>query len=490
MFTIINKRKLFFSIASLFILLLLIGPRFASSARAGFPAQSAGLAGLTIAYPGQLTGDDGKAVLDGNYDLTFSLYNDLVAGNLLWSETQTGVLVHNGTFAVLLGSINSLPDIAFTTKLWLAVSVRGPQSESFVDLTPRQLLDEVAYSPPSGPSAVTGTCAHDHFTEQWVGNTPNYGFKVETTGSGDGIRGYTASTNYTYAGVFGFNIATTGQGAGVLGRSSSSTGYGVYGYNINGYAVYGTSTSGVGVFGSSTSNDGLVGTTGATGFSGIYGNAENGFGITGQSTNSFGVQARGYDGSGNDFLGDIWLDGVRGEILAGERLNLSSRWNVNVDIDKDNTDLDGKFAIYANNTVTPTFMVDQLGNTTALGTKSAKVSTENYGARLLYSVESPEVLFEDIGSVILSEGKTEVVIEPIFAQTVNLEDYQVFLTPVSDAPVILYVVAKTPTSFTVQGVTLDGKPAECSFDYRIVAKRLGYEDVRLQQPIQPEVEMK
>ncbi len=45
---------------------------------------------------------------------------------------------------------------------------------------------------------------------------------------------------------------------------------------------------------------------------------------------------------------------------------------------------------------------------------------------------------------------------------------------------LLFVTAKTSNAFTVQGVTLAGQPATCSFDYRIVAKRLGYEDLRLE----------
>jgi hypothetical protein len=118
------------------------------------------------------------------------------------------------------------------------------------------------------------------------------------------------------------------------------------------------------------------------------------------------------------------------------------------------------------------------------------VETLNDGPRLLYAVESPEVWFEDIGSAALIDGATEVLIERIFTQTVNLEDYQVFLTPVSDVPVILYVVAKSPASFIVMGVALDGKPVSCSFDYRIIAKRLGYEDVRLQRPVEPEGDIK
>jgi hypothetical protein len=490
MFTKNIKRILILSLASLVLLALIVGPRFVSKAQAGYLAQSASESNLTIAYPGQLTGDDGNAVVDGVYDFTFALYDAATDGNLLWSETQTGVTVRNGSFGILLGGVNPLPEFAFTTRLWLSVSVRGPQTESFVELTPRQLLDEIAYASPSSPSAATGTCAHDHYIESWTGTTGSYGLKVETTGLGDGLRGYSASTYTSYAGVYGYNTATTGTGAGISGGTNSGAGYGVYGTNNTGVAIYGLSTSSIGVFGRSTSNDGVRGTTAATGMSGIYGYATNSFGVTGQSTNRFGVQARGNDATGDDAFGDIWLDGARGEMMTGQRMNLISNWNVNIDIDVDNNDTDGMFRIFSNGSNTAIYSVDQLGNTVATGSKSAVVETDSYGQRLLYTVESPEVLFEDIGSAILAEGKIDVVIEPIFAQTVNLEDYQVFLTPVSDVPVILYVTAKSPDSFSVQGVTLDGKPVSCSFDYRIVAKRLGYEDVRLQQPAKSEGELK
>ena len=42
------------------------------------------------------------------------------------------------------------------------------------------------------------------------------------------------------------------------------------------------------------------------------------------------------------------------------------------------------------------------------------------------------------------------------------------------------MAAKTPTSFEVR--ELGGGDASIAFDYRIVAKRLGYEDVRLEAP--------
>ncbi|HEY68654.1 MAG TPA: hypothetical protein G4N97_10355, partial [Thermoflexia bacterium] len=104
------------------------------------------------------------------------------------------------------------------------------------------------------------------------------------------------------------------------------------------------------------------------------------------------------------------------------------------------------------------------------------------GRRLLYAVESPEVWFEDFGSASLTDGEARVTIEPIFAQTVNLEEeYHVFVTPVCQEPVLLFVTEKDATGFTVRGVTLEGRPSGCSFDYRIVAKRLGYEDLRLEE---------
>jgi hypothetical protein len=117
----------------------------------------------------------------------------------------------------------------------------------------------------------------------------------------------------------------------------------------------------------------------------------------------------------------------------------------------------------------------------ASGTKSAMVQTADYGKRLLYAIESPEVRFEDIGTAELANGVATVTFDAIFAQAVNLKiDYQVFVTPVCKEPVLLYVTDKTASGFTVQGVTLKNEPSDCAFDYRIVAKRLGYENIRME----------
>ena len=78
-------------------------------------------------------------------------------------------------------------------------------------------------------------------------------------------------------------------------------------------------------------------------------------------------------------------------------------------------------------------------------------------------------------------GEVTVSIDPLFAQTIDLkEDYHVLLTPLCQEPVLLSVAAKNAAGFTVHAVTISGQPANCSFDYRLIAKRLGYEKTRME----------
>ena len=95
----------------------------------------------------------------------------------------------------------------------------------------------------------------------------------------------------------------------------------------------------------------------------------------------------------------------------------------------------------------------------------------------MYALESPEVWFEDFGSGLLVNGVAHVSIDPLFAATVKLDDYHVFVTPLGDCQG-LYVTNKTSTGFEVH--ELGGGTADIAFDYRLVAKRLGYETERLE----------
>ena len=124
------------------------------------------------------------------------------------------------------------------------------------------------------------------------------------------------------------------------------------------------------------------------------------------------------------------------------------------------------------------YHIDEDGNTWSAGTMAAQVDTEDYGARTLYAMQSPEVWVEDFGTAQLVQGQAIVPIEPTFLQTINRRQaYHVFLTALGDCHG-LYVADKGPNSFEVR--ELGGGTADVAFDYRIVAKRLSYEALRLE----------
>lgn len=112
-------------------------------------------------------------------------------------------------------------------------------------------------------------------------------------------------------------------------------------------------------------------------------------------------------------------------------------------------------------------------------------ATRDYGHRTVYSVQSAGNWFEDFGEGRLAGGEAVVEIDPVFAQTVSLDDqYHVFLTPLGDCG--LYVAEKTDRHFVVRA--RDGGKDDIAFDYRIVAKRAGYETKRL-EPVRDPAEM-
>ncbi len=121
------------------------------------------------------------------------------------------------------------------------------------------------------------------------------------------------------------------------------------------------------------------------------------------------------------------------------------------------------------------------GTFTATGTKSAVVDTNSYGKRLLYSQESAEVWFEDFGSGQLVAGVVTINLDPVFLETVTIDDthpLKVFVTPTEDCNGIY--VAKGLTSFDAH--ELKGGASNATFDYRVVAKRKNFEDARLEAP--------
>ena len=122
--------------------------------------------------------------------------------------------------------------------------------------------------------------------------------------------------------------------------------------------------------------------------------------------------------------------------------------------------------------------IDSAGSINCTGSKNALVSIDGGQRKVaLSAIESPKNWFEDFGSEQLSNGAAVIHLEPEFAQTVNTEvEYHVFLTPNGDCNG-LYVTEKSASSFEVH--ELHGGTSAVKFDYRIVALRKNFENIRM-----------
>ncbi len=112
-----------------------------------------------MTYQGFLVGSDGVALGNSapkNYDVIFKIYDDQLAGDLLWAEQQT-VTVDKGYFSVLLGegastgeprpALSTLFKGASASDRFVGITVRGiGSSGSNVDISPRLRLVSSPYS--------------------------------------------------------------------------------------------------------------------------------------------------------------------------------------------------------------------------------------------------------------------------------------------------------------------------------------------------------
>jgi hypothetical protein len=307
------------------------------------------------------------------------------------------------------------------------------------------------------------------------------GYALATSGTNYGVWGQAYSSAGT--GILGVATATTGTTYGVYGRSDSTSGSGVLGSATaetgTNYGVFGASasTSGRGVYGYATTttgtNYGVFGETQSDAGYGVYGRA---WATTGTAIAVYGVSnspsGYGVYGVGNATTGTSF--GVRGWSNSPSGTGVQGyAWSTT----------GTNYGVYGYAGSPSGYGVYFSGGLAGTGTKSAIVETQDHGWRTLYTIESPQNWFEDFGQGTLAGGEAVVAIEPIFAQTVNLEQpYHVFLTPLGNCG--LYVAEQTATSFTVRA--LNGAACDVGFHYRIIAPRLDYEDLRLEPAEDPE----
>jgi hypothetical protein len=278
----------------------------------------------------------------------------------------------------------------------------------------------------------------------WITNGGYNGVVVETAtndgvissggyqgGYFSGASGGTYSENSTDSNgavaSYAYEFGTTQQDFGFWGFSASDIGVGVYGQ------AYEASATGM------TNGDYPAGVWGDSGI-------EYGFGVLGSADDGWAFV--GYNDSSG--FATLYLQnnstGGTGAVLQAVGSNGSCAADVN----------------------------GSLGCTGGLAAVASVSGAKQVG---LSAIHSAEDWFEDAGSGQLSGGEAVVNIESVFGETINAGvEYHVFLTPNGDCKG-LYVAQKSATSFVVK--ELSGGTSSIAFDYRIMAKRKGFESVRL-----------
>lgn len=112
------------------------------------------------------------------------------------------------------------------------------------------------------------------------------------------------------------------------------------------------------------------------------------------------------------------------------------------------------------------------------GTKSGSVPTSN-GNQLVYSMESPEIWFEDFGQAQLVNGSVHIQLDKIFQETVYIDNnhpMHVFLQEQGDCNGLFFVPDEDGNGFTV--TEKQNGSSNITFSYRITAKRRFFQDHR------------
>jgi len=331
-------------------------------------------------------------------------------------------------------------------------------------------------------------------------NNSTYQATVYASNSGAGNAGYFGNSSASRVALAGVNASTDPNAIATYG--SAANGDGVYGTSTNGYGVYGTSTNGVGIYGTAQ-NYGV----------GLYGSSQNGDGIIATATNGIALVAAsaastvpvahivhnsgtiGLTSPWQDWASTaaLWVDGelasgapqgnyaslmaTAGDEVAGVFRNNSQNSATIYAYNVQGNQVSTLFKVFQASSPDGTCGIGGAGNLSCTGQIKTLINAGGGTRRVeTYAMQSPENWMEDFGSGALERGVAIVTIDPTFAETVSeTSDYHVFITPNADSRG-LYVIRKTATTFEVR--ESGGGTSSLSFDYRIVAKRRGFEAER------------
>ena len=496
----------------------------------------------TLSYQGTLANKSGGPVADGTHTMVLNLYASRTGKVVLYSKSVS-VVTSNGLFNTLLDSIPDT--LVFDKQLYLGISIDGdpelsprtPLTAAAYSLSPSTATAGISQIKsdgslniisPAGPTAsvtiatggVTNTkLADGAVTNTKIGdaavtnakiqsvdwtkitNTPAISSKPTGAAGGDLIgtypdpqlraSGVTPGT-YTYA-----NISVDAEGriltatngttpapfllpySGTQGDSTTSL------QAVNTKSVSGGATAIRGVTYSNSSS--ALGNAGVVGENLSSGNFA--YGVVGKSHSNYdssaGVFGVNDAASGTGVLGRASI-GVTGISSQSNGAGVAGSGYYGVEGFARATS--SSAGIYGGSNGTGTYAGYFAGNVSITGTltiggsKSAVVPIDSAGNewRKLYCEEAADVWFADYGSAALVNGRAHVELDPVFLRTVTIDPTHpmlVFIQPNGETAGTF--VQKGMTGFDV--IELAHGTSNAPFDYRIVARRRGYESTRLER---------
>jgi hypothetical protein len=478
--------------------------------------------GLHIANNGQITFASGQAFPGAGTITGVTAGTDLTGGGtsgtvklnldttkvpqLGTANTFTANQTVNGTLSAtsLSGNGSAITNVN-------ANQLGGLSSSSFAKLASANTF--TAAQTINGTVAITATSGTNVLTATANGNLNAIGASTSST-SGGAIVGTVTSSSGTSIGVTGSTPSGSGvgvyginssSGAGVEGVSGSNSGYSypasaVWGDSLNNTGVTGSSANWYGVLGTSTNQNGVIAfstnssalwaeSTGNAPSATAFGEGTSGVGTYGVS-NSSSFTGLGFASAGA--WGDSGTSGHFGVLGTVDDGNAFWGKNNTVNhetlyLENDATNNGSSLALVARfagpGAATYCYISRDgsnisIGDLVCTGSKSAAVPVDGNRMVRLYAVEAADNWFEDAGAGQITNGSAVIRFDPTFSQTISGDtDYHVFLTPEGECEG-LYVTNKGANGFEVH--ELRGGHSNVAFSYRIMAKRKGYENVRMQ----------